>query len=192
MKFKLTTQHLEEITSLRAQLADALANLDGNSSELGRLTTKKEELESVIQTLENSDSVSESTAAQLSTKRVQLEQIVKKIISLENIPAQVSAAIESQTLNLLRAFAKAATAATASGLENYRQEIAAKLRPYCSDDKYAWILAIQTPACASLAGVYTRRFGDFGFQLRELRQAIARADEILSGELAWSFDSKQK
>lgn len=192
MKITLTAAHRDELTGLRAELIARLSKLQNNSSELSRLITKKSELESVISALENDDSTSESAATQLSTKRTQLEQVTKKINSLESVPAKVSTAAESEILNLLKRFARAATAATAAALEKYRQEIAARIRPYCSDDKFAWILAIQTPACASLAGVCTRRFGDFGVTPAVLQQAVARADELLSEKLEWSFDSKQK
>jgi chromosome segregation ATPase len=190
MKITLTAKHREEITDLRSQLVAVLEGATNSTAEVTRLTNSQEKLQKEIATLEDSDS--ESAASALATKRVQLEGVTKKISKLENVPAKISVEAEQAGVNLLKQFARTATAATASDVEKYRQEIAAKIRRYCSTDQAAYTLAIQTNACASLAGACARRFGDFGFTISELKQAIARADEILTGDLVWSFDSKEK
>jgi hypothetical protein len=65
--------------------------------------------------------------------------------------------------------------------------IASKILPWCLNEAEAMAQARNLSAAKSLVGTYTRRFGDYGVSVPELKAAVARADEILSGVLAWSF-----
>jgi hypothetical protein len=122
---------------------------------------------------------------------VQLESVNKKISSIANEPAKISVPREQEHSNLLKQFARTAAAATAPDIEKYGREIAGKIRDYCQDEVTAYGLALRTPAYASLIGKYTWPFGSHVFSVAELKRAVARADEILSGELDWSFDAKK-
>ena len=133
------------------------------------------------------DLESEGGATKLAAKRVQLEQVVKKISSISDVDAESRGATEGEWKGLLARFAKAALAAVAPHMEAYAHEVATKIRPYCLNEANARALAFTMPACISLSQTYSRRFGDYGVTVTELKAAIARADEILAGELNWSF-----
>jgi len=190
MKITIKKTNRAEIVALREQLAAALDQENTSADELTRLSTRQQKLQEEIATLESADSESDEAAARLATKRVQLEQVSKKISGISNVEAGTSVEKQEAGRQLLRQFAGAALAAVTPALEAYEREIADKIRPWCLDETNALGLAYTMPACKSLSQTYSRRFGDYGFSLAELQAAIARADEILSGELAWSFDAK--
>jgi len=190
MKITITTNQRKEITNLREQLAAALATQTGSSKELARLEEKQATLQNEIAALETANSDSETAASALATKRVQLESVTKKISTLADVPAKVSVSLEQEFCNLLKQFARSAAATTGPDIEKYGREISGKLRNYCQDEVTAYGLALKTPAYAYLIAKYTWPFGSNAFSVAELKQAIARADEILSGELAWTFDAK--
>jgi hypothetical protein len=191
MKFTLSKNHHEEITALRTQLAAALAETISTTGESDRLAKKQEKLQDEIATLEAESSESESAAAALNTKRSQLEQVISKIKKLANVPSTATDLEHGKLSFLLKQFARTAAAATGPVVENYMRQIAGKIRDYCQSDEIAFRLTYQIPAVASLVSTYTRPFGQFSVSPLEIKQAIARADEILSGELAWSFDAKK-
>lgn len=191
MKITIKKTHQAEITALREQLATALGELDGNAAELARLNERQQKLEKEISTLEDAaDSESDSAAVKLATKRVQLEQCLNKIESLSNVPVAVRGESLDSINALLRQFARAAAAAMGPSAEAYAKEIAATIRPWCLDDANALAMAYTLPAPKSLFQTCTIPFGSYGASIRSLQMAITRADEILKGELAWSFDPK--
>jgi hypothetical protein len=192
MKINLKKTNRAELTALREQLKAALEEQTNASAELTRLTERQAELQTEIIALENAaDSECDEAAAKLSTKRVQLEQVSGKISQLSSVPAATEMESQGAILQLLRQFARAAAASTAPDIETYAGEIAAKIRAYCQDDATARLLSYQTPAAKFLMQTYARPFGSFGFSVNEIKAAIARADEILSGELSWSWDAKK-
>jgi hypothetical protein len=191
MKINVNKTNRAEIVALREQLAAALDQENTSADELTRLNSWQQKLQDEIAALESAaDSESADAAARLATKRVQLEQVSKKISKISNVEAGTSVAEQETGRQLLRQFARAALAAVAPALESYAREIADKIRPWCLDETNALGMAYTMPACKSLSQTYSRRFGDYGFSVAELKEAIARADEIISGELAWSFDTK--
>ena len=192
MKINLKKENRDELTTLRAQLATVFKEQGSSVAEMHRLLKKQDKLESEIATLQTSDPENETAATALATKRVQLERVVEKISELSNVPAGITIPQQQQSLNLLKQFARAACAATGSDVENYGRKIAANIRDFCQDDATAYGLAVRTPAYAALISKYTWPFGSFRFSLGELKQAIDRADEILSGELKWSYDAKKQ
>lgn len=192
MKIKLKKTNRTELTTLREQLAAALEEQTSSNAELSRLNERQQKLTGEISVLENAaDSESDDAAAKLATKRVQLEQVTRKIADADSVTGETHSLNQDAILNLLRRFARAAAAATGPDIETYAAEIAAKLRPYCQDDATARAIAFQTPAAKSLTLTYTRGFGSFGFSPAELQLALARADEILSENLSWTFDAKK-
>ena len=191
MKISINKTQRTELTDFRAQLAAFLADLDTTAAESARLNDRQQKLEAEIATLEKAtDDESEIAAAKLATKRVQLEQVIKKLEALANVPAAVSGAQADAILDLLRRFTKSAYAAAAPVLEAYQSEAAQSLRPWCQDDANAKHLALTLPAVTWLFRAYSTRFGDFGVNVTVIKSAIARADELLAGELSWSFDPK--
>ena len=191
MKITISPAHRKEIIALREQLAAVLATQTKSSKELARLKSKQATLQDEIAALEKANSDSETSAGALVTKRVQLEAVDKKISDLDDEPISNSARRELDFCSLLKQFAKVASAATAPDIEKYGREISAKLRDYCYDEVTAYGLALRTPAYASLIQKYSWPFGSHAFSVDQLKQAIARADEILSGELNWTFDPKK-
>jgi hypothetical protein len=191
MKIDIKKTHRAEIATLREQLIAALDEHNASNAELTRLNERQQKLQDEIIALENAaDSESEEAAAKLATKRVQLENVTKKISQFSNVDVRIQMSNEAAVLELLRKFARAATAATGPGIEAYAKQIADKIRAWCKDDATARHIAFQTPAAMSLAQTYSRRFGDFSFTVTELKLAITRADEILSEEIAWNWDAK--
>ncbi|MEI7534126.1 MAG: hypothetical protein WCK57_07115 [Verrucomicrobiae bacterium] len=192
MKITISATHQKELTTLRGQLAAELATLTKSSKELERLENKQATLQAEIAALEEANSDSETAASSLATKRVQLESVVKKISTLADDPAAVTTPRELELRELLKRFARIASAATAPDIEKYGRSISAKLREYCYDEATAYGLALRTPAYSFLISKYAWPFGSNMFSVGELKHAIARADEILSGELNWTFDAKIK
>jgi uncharacterized protein YdcH (DUF465 family) len=192
MKITIKKANRAEIMALREQLVAALDQETTSSAELERLNERHQKLQAEITALESAtDSESEDSASKLATKRIQLEQVSKKISQISNIDGASVMAWQGNVSNLLRQFARAAAAATGPDIEIFAQEIAVKIRPFCQDDATARHLAFQTPSAKFLTQTYTRAFGSFGFSVLEIKSAIARADEILSGELNWTWDAKQ-
>jgi len=192
MKINLKNTTHTELTTLRNQLATVLEESSTSTAELNRLNNKQEKLRAEITAIESgSGSDSAAAATELATKRVQLEQTTKKIFEMSEVDARITVGKEGAIRGVLQQFARAAAAATGPDIEKYIGEIAAAIRPWCQDDATARSLAYRTPAVMLLVGVYTHRFGSFSITVRELQAAIARADEILSGQLNWSFDAKK-
>jgi hypothetical protein len=187
MKITLNENQRKEITALRKQLAAALGRQENSTAEMTRLTEKQERLQGEIAALEKGDLENDEAAASLAAKRIQLEQVAKKIAALDSVPATVLGSEYDATAGLLREFARTAAAATQPDIENYVRGIASKILPWCLNEAEAMAQARNLSASKSLVGTYTRRFGDYGLSVPELKAAVARADEILSGVLAWSF-----
>jgi len=190
MKIKIDPSALETIKALRGKLAARLKIITNSTGDLDRLTADQEKLLSEIATLEGNDSLSEAAASKLAGKRVHLEQIENKISKLSKVDGRKEASDITENTALLKEFARAAAAATSPSVKEYATEIAAKIRPWSNSDEAALRLAYHTPAAASLMGKYRYGFGDFGASASVLKAAIDRADEILSGELNWKWDSK--
>jgi hypothetical protein len=191
MKITLTKPQSDELSDLREQLKSALKEIYINAAELDRLSEMQTKLSEEISTLESA-AESEDAAAKLSTKRVQREHVEQKLTALNNVTAEVDVAMQGAILDLLRQFSKVAAAATKPVIEAYAAEIAAQIRPWCVNDTDAKGRAYTLPACMLLSGTYTRRFGDFGLSVPTIKAAIARADEILNGTLAWTFETPIK
>ncbi|MGD0206394.1 MAG: hypothetical protein ABSC89_02145 [Verrucomicrobiota bacterium] len=180
-----------EILALRKTFAIALAEQKSEDDKLTRLSEQQQKLQRQIETLElSSNAEGKEVASELIILREQLTQCSNKIFQIYNVPAGTSVGKQSEITNLLRQFGREALAALTPSLESYTRRIASQIRPYCLDDENAFALACKLPACESLWRTYSYRFGDYGSTLRTLKAAIARADEILSGELNWSFDAK--
>jgi uncharacterized protein YdcH (DUF465 family) len=191
MKIKLTQATRTELSALRAQLASLLEQNVTSNGEYSRLAEQQQKLEREIAALEKSgDLEDDATANKLATRRVQLEAVIKKITAADSVSGEARVADTDATLGLLRQFARAAAAATSQDIETYAAQIASKLRPYCQDDATARHIAFTTPAAKNLMQTYAYPFGSYGFSIREIKAAVARADEILSENLAWSFDAK--
>jgi DNA repair exonuclease SbcCD ATPase subunit len=190
MKITINKTNRAEIIALREQLADSLEAQNTFDAELTRLNELQQKLKKEIAALESADSENEDAATKLATKRVQLEQVAKKISTISDTDPRNIAEREGEIVNLLRQFAQAALRAVAPTLEDFAREIAGKIRPWCLGEKNALALAYTMPACKSLSQTYSRRFGDYGVSVAEINAAIARADEIISGELNWKWDAK--
>jgi predicted nucleic acid-binding Zn-ribbon protein len=189
MKIDIKKTNRAEIMALRTQLAAALEEQNTTADELTRLNERQQKLQDEITALESAaDSESEDAATKLATKRVQLEQVSKKISGIFNVDAETSIEKQGAALQLLRQFAAAALAAVEPTLEAYAQEIVEKIRPYCLNEKNTLGIAYTMPAVLSLSQTYSYRFGDYGVSVEMLKAAVARADEILAGELNWKFD----
>ena len=190
MKITLKKPVLDELQDFRDQLAAELEKLTAASSGLANLTQRRAALQEEITDLESKDASSETAAIKLATKRVQLEQVEKKIAALENVPVPDLQANHDRRSELLRRFARFAAKATEPTVTAYCQVIADKIRPWCQDDTTALRLTWNVPAASLLMGTYATPFGTHNNNAGELRRAIARADEILSGELKFTFDAK--
>ena len=195
MKITLTKTQHAEITQLRGELAVILKGLASNAAEIDRLNELEQDLKLEITTLEKANSESECDATKLAAKRVQLERVSQKIQSFDSEVGSRSRSDEVQKRVaiqiLLKKFAGVAIVATGDVVEAYAKEVASKIRPFCQDDQFARGMAYTLPAVKHLAQTYSRRFGTLVVTIPEIRDAIARADEILSGNLSWTFDSKQ-
>lgn len=187
MKISITSAHREQLTVLRGQLATALESIHSADGKYSRLTDSQQKLQAEVAALENEDSASEAAASKLATKRVQLERVSGQLEELSSQPASSSLGADQ---SLLREFARVATAALAPAMEAYAAVVADKLRPWCLNQTEARAFAFRVPAVLSLCQTYSQRFGDFGGNAAVLKSALDRADEILSGELKWSWDAK--
>lgn len=192
MKITLAPTQTKEITALRAQLAAALAAQTTAGGELQRLENKQVKLTAEIADLEAADSESEAAASALATKRVQLESVTKKISAFDNEPAKVSVSRDQENGELLKKFARASAAATGPAVTDWCRQYASKIRDCFQDDDAALrCIVYSTPAGQSLIGLTTYPFGQNSRSALEIKYAIARADELLAGELKWLFDAKK-
>jgi small-conductance mechanosensitive channel len=187
MKITIEKPALETIKTLRAQLAARLKTLTDATGDLDRLTEEEAKLRHEIATLEAN--LNEATSSKLAGKRELLAQVQRKIEKLSHTDATVSTAELTADTELLKEFARQAAAATAPGVTAYAKEVADKIRPFCLSDEQALQFSFQVPAVASLMGTYRCPFGSYGFSIAVIKSAIARADEILAGELNWSWQS---
>jgi hypothetical protein len=190
MKIKIENSALETIKTLRGNLAAWLKTFTDSASDLERLTTDRTTLKEEIAKLDGQKSISESNALKLAGKRIQLEKMDAKIEELSTVDVNADESQQRQVSELLREFAKQAAAATGPGVMAYAKEIADKIRPWCNSDEAAMALAYQIPAAKSLMNNYRLPFGNSFISVGELKRAIARADEILAGELVWKWDAK--
>jgi hypothetical protein len=192
MKITVKKANQDEIRSLRERLQATLTQFETRSAELVRLENHQQKLEKEITDLEAAgDAESDAAATTLAAKRIQLEQVSQKIEETNSRPRDVEVGETLAGEALLRKFGSAAAAATGPSIEAFAMVIAGKIRPWCLDDATAMQMAYAMPASRSLTQTYTRRFGDYAFTTREVRDALARADEILSGELDWSWDANK-
>ncbi|MDR3459424.1 MAG: hypothetical protein P4N60_18510 [Verrucomicrobiae bacterium] len=190
MKITISENHLAEIKKLRKQLTAVLGTQTTATAEYERLLKKQATLQGEIAELE--DSESDSAAASLSTKREQLKAVERKITAIEGTPASDSVREQAEIGNLLKQFARSAAAATGADCEAYARNVAALIREHCKDELTAYGLALQTSAVISLFQKCTWPYGTYSAGVKEIKKAIAHADEILAGELVWSFDPKIK
>lgn len=190
MKINPSETILAEIKSLRKKLAAELATQSSADAELVRLNKREQALRDEISELEDGDAgMSEDSAVKLSAKRIQLEQTVKRIQPLSNQTYKQKMEVEARIRELLREFSTAAVAATGPSVKAYVKKVADSIRPYCLDDANAQALAMTLPAPRSLVATYTLRYDAFGHGSQSLQTAIDRADEILSGQLKWTWRS---
>ena len=189
MKLNLKSTNKKEITTLREQLAAALETISASAAEAARLIERQTKLQDEITALENvADDMADDAAAKLATKRLQLDQVGKKIQTLNSVPVAVEVGEQVAISALLKQFARTACAATWPDLKAYiEREIVSKIRPWCLNDDNALALACELPHVKSLTQTYARPFGSYGVTVPEIQQAIARADEILSGDLLWTL-----
>ena len=190
MKIVIENSALESIKTLRGELAAWLKTFADSASDSDRLDGEKTKLQEEITKLDSGASISEANALKLAGKRIQLEKVSNKIEELSTVDVKADEVQQRKISELLREFAKQAAAATAPGVIAYCKEIADKIRPWCHSDEAALALAYQIPAGKSLMNSCRVPFGHSVFSVGELKRAIARADEILAGELAWTWDAK--
>ena len=108
-------------------------------------------------------------------------------IDFNTIPNCESVEQENAINALLRQFGRAACAATGPAVEAYvKSEVARKILPWCLNEANALALAYQLPVIKTLIQTYNYPFGLYGTTVPIIKQAIARADEILSENLLWN------
>jgi hypothetical protein len=192
MKIKITSRAHKGIAALREQLAAALEREIGPAKELSRLSERRDKLQREIEGLEaDANPESDGIALKLAAKREAISQTNKRIESLSTPDDVASGNWLGEKQRLLRDFTNAAVAALTPEMERYASGIARKIRPFCPDDGWAMGIAYRTPAAKEFSQRYSFRFSDFDPTPALIQSAIARADEILSGELDWKFDPKQ-
>lgn len=155
------------------------------NSKAGKLTKQRDALVAEIKRLESADLSDASAMRTLGDKRTALGLVDQRIAEL---PPQDPDA-ESQLFALLGRTMSRKALALAPTMEAYESEIAEKLLPYCTDRQHADAVARQTQAYVSLVAYITWR-ASVGRIIPDAKRMLASLEEILSGELNWSFTPK--
>jgi hypothetical protein len=187
MKILNLTSEIKEALSAQAKKVSAARNaILKTNSKLAKAEQRQIELIDEIAALEKSDPDDEKAVRTLGEKRTALSLANHQIAELP----QVDAETEHRLKHLVMETARLIESALVPTEEHYISEIAELLKPFCIDDANAKWLARQTAAAMSLAGRVHIRYGTYGAVVPAARLAVESIEEILTGELNWSFTPK--
>jgi hypothetical protein len=179
---------LEEIKMHRATLDAELKATIGHQNKFADLLEKQTQLQREIATLE-SDDPSEDSASRLTQKRTELELTDRRLNEAQ--PLDVDA--QHRFRALLREGQQILSRILHPTYTDFLSPIISALRPYVTSDGLAGKLARETQAAKALK---IRLFRDYAYagigggEARYIAQILQQYDEILAGEITWTFNAK--
>jgi hypothetical protein len=182
MKVIIEADQKSQVQKAREALQQAIDGILAANQALSKLEAREQTLIAEISDLEASSPDNAKAIRALGDKRLELEITQRRL-------GEASPTVTSGQFSVLHTATRSAAQVIARALketeEVYLAGVAQALRPFCSTDAWARGLALQTSASVSLASVTRRAYGT---SIVDARAAVARMDEILSGELAFNFD----
>jgi hypothetical protein len=188
MKIIITPQAREKITELRGHMAALLAKESKSDKELNRLNGIAEGLRGKIAALDAKPDLTDAQAMALAGKRIQLEKTEAQRTTLETSTENQSLEFTHVSRETLMSFRREATAATGPAVEAYMATIQAAFRPFYYSDDLAKGAAFTSAAAGALMAITHRLWGAYVVNKTEVKAALAHADNILSGEIPFTFD----
>lgn len=181
----LTNELKSEIKERHAAISNAIAVIVKANAPLAKLEKQRDELTAEIERLEKVDLSDANAIRSLGEKRTALELADRRIAELPSTDTEK----EHQLFALLQRAAMENRKVLMPTHEAYVEEIAEKIGAYSFDKNHAIFVARQTNAAASLATRVTRLPGR-GQVIVAAKKMLQELEEILSGELNWSFTPK--
>ena len=184
----LTAAVKTALNEQRTKLSAALAAIVKANQGLARLEKQQADLIAEIAALETAKPDNKEAVRSLGEKRTELELVMRRIAEVPSVDVEADGELLALTREVARMMEKALTDTE----DEYVSGIASGLLPYSLDSNQATYLARQTAAAASLAGRVHARFGSYGYgqPVPAARMALQALDEVLTGELNWSFTPK--
>jgi hypothetical protein len=176
-----------EVQALRASHAAVVATFTRRNKDFSGYDTRRARLESEISKLEDSaDPDDRPKILKIAELKTELGLVQKRLAALSTAsdePIDELTPLLDQARDVLGR-------AIAPTLENLIDTAARALRPFCQDDAWARGQAGQLPIIAHAGPVllWPNRLAVTGIGIARL--IIKRCDEILAGELNWTFNPK--
>jgi hypothetical protein len=182
----LTGEIKTPLSEQSKKITTALDAILKANHKLARAEKRRADLIADIALLEKSDPDNKDAIRTLGEKRTELSIVERQIAEIPPVDVEAEHQLKAHVRGADNLIAKA----LAPTLEAYVSGIAEVLKPFCLDAAHAKWVAYQTSASHSLSvRVYTR-FGTYGAAVSGARFALQAIDEILTGELNWSFTPK--
>lgn len=190
---KLKSALRQELQSHRNEVAALIGSFIKKNREFVTLTARLEKLSKRIAALEETaDLDNRALIQELAEKRVEqglAEKKLKTIGSFDSLQGTPEGESLGSLLYQSGGLIERALSATETA---FIKKIAKPLRIYCLSDEFAIWLARQTQAAAQLAGVVHRKYNHGGANIGMATQVVQLIDQILGGELTFTFDADLK
>ena len=158
-----------------------------------KLEERAEQLRSEIANLQSTGAPDKKTATALRETRDELELVEQKLAESDHAATSTLTPETDRASQLMREISLAIQRALQPVMDARLDETVKILRPLFVDDVTTRGAAWQTPYYSQLCGYCSRSYGrSLGAPPSHIKACLEFCDEVLSGELKFSFDPKTK
>jgi hypothetical protein len=182
----LTASVKAALTEQAGKLSAKLDTIVNGNQGLARLVKQQAEITAEIAQLESGSPDDSAAMQSLGEKRTALGLVNRRIVETPTMDVEG----ENELKTVVRETDRLIETALEPTFDGYVSEIAAVVKPHCLDAAHArWVVG-QMASVQSLAGRTHPRFGSYGAPVPNARLALRIIEEILTGNLNWSFTPK--
>lgn len=194
MKCHATDKQRSEFQKMLARLSKLRDTQEGDSRGYSDLVKRKSGLQEREVTLAKADPGDRAARAALVDTRTELgmveQQLAAETARLGTL--SYSRVIGAETAQALKDADHLITTFAGPLMESRLAELKKVVRSICVNEEEARSLAFQSSAYKSFCAVWFRGFGGLGrTHVGVLDEAIALIEQILAGEVVYTFDSKE-